>query len=332
MTPYNQHWRQSEGHCSCVKVIGIRWKKLWPNWKRSLAIVFAIKKSIKMFYEHHFSLVTDYKTLVTIFGFKKGIPDYTANRLQRFYNYVPLYKFNWSYRSLIQTWMRTRAHSCFGSIHETINYFTAHNYCKNSASHFTEGSHAESDSLPPDTESSSIFRQTVSIFLPSAIINDYILFRERVTVSLSLQNRVIKQFDLGHESISHMKDLACSYIYWPKKEIEDLTHNCSKSQIAAMFLRKSTLFSWSVPDSPWSCHHIEFVSLINWQMAGNFPHELHHLWGNPLQKIFNRFGVPGTLFFDNVIAITQQNVQISANTMLFNMYVHPHSIHKRRHL
>lgn len=59
----------------------------------------------------------------------------------------------------------------------------------------------------------NIFRQTVSIFLPSAIINDYILFRERITVSLSLQNRVIKQFDFGHGGISHMKDLACSYIY-----------------------------------------------------------------------------------------------------------------------
>lgn len=129
--------------------------------------------------------------------------------------------------------MRTRGVSCFNSIHGTINYFTAHNYCKITASHFTEGpgSHAESDSLPPDTESSSIFRQTVSTFLPSAIINDYILFGERVTVSLSLQNRVIKKFDFEHEGISHMKNLACSYIYWPNiaKELEDLARNCSKS-------------------------------------------------------------------------------------------------------
>lgn len=51
--------------------------------KEALAIIFAVKKFHKMLYGRHFTLITDHKPLISIFGSKKGIPVYTANRLQR---------------------------------------------------------------------------------------------------------------------------------------------------------------------------------------------------------------------------------------------------------
>ena len=50
--------------------------------KEALAIIYALKKFHKMVYRRHFPLVTDHKLLVSIFGSKKGIPVYTANRFQ----------------------------------------------------------------------------------------------------------------------------------------------------------------------------------------------------------------------------------------------------------
>lgn len=70
------------------------------------------------------------------------------------------------------------------------------------------------------------------------------------------------------------------------KQLEDLAHNCTKFHLAAKSLRKSELFSWPVPDSPWSHLHIDFAGPINGKCflllvdAWNFPDELHHLWGN----------------------------------------------------
>ena len=51
--------------------------------KKGLAIIFAVKKFHKMLYGRHFTLITDHKPLISIFGSEKGIPVYTANRLQR---------------------------------------------------------------------------------------------------------------------------------------------------------------------------------------------------------------------------------------------------------
>ncbi|KIH65366.1 hypothetical protein ANCDUO_04315 [Ancylostoma duodenale] len=51
--------------------------------KKGLALVYAVRKFHRYLYGRKFKLLTDHKPLLIIFGSKKGIPVYTANRLQR---------------------------------------------------------------------------------------------------------------------------------------------------------------------------------------------------------------------------------------------------------
>ncbi|VDN11876.1 unnamed protein product [Dibothriocephalus latus] len=51
--------------------------------KEVLEIIFAVKKFRKLLYGHHLTLLTDHKLLLSIFGSKKGIAVYSANRLQQ---------------------------------------------------------------------------------------------------------------------------------------------------------------------------------------------------------------------------------------------------------
>ncbi|KAA3674546.1 uncharacterized protein DEA37_0009003 [Paragonimus westermani] len=67
--------------------------------KEALSIIFAVKKFHKMLYGRRFTLLTDHKPLLTIFGSKKGIPVYTANRLQRWATMLLAYDFNIQYRN-----------------------------------------------------------------------------------------------------------------------------------------------------------------------------------------------------------------------------------------
>ncbi|XP_055615053.1 uncharacterized protein K02A2.6-like [Toxorhynchites rutilus septentrionalis] len=67
--------------------------------REGLAIIFAVTKFHKMLFGRHFRLQTVHRPLLRIFGSKKGIPVYTANRLQRFALNLLLYDFEIEYVS-----------------------------------------------------------------------------------------------------------------------------------------------------------------------------------------------------------------------------------------
>lgn len=61
--------------------------------KEALALVFGVTRFHKMLYGRRFFLQTDHQLLIKIFGSKKGILVYTANRLQRWALTLLLYDF-----------------------------------------------------------------------------------------------------------------------------------------------------------------------------------------------------------------------------------------------
>ncbi|VDP31551.1 unnamed protein product [Schistosoma margrebowiei] len=65
------------------RILNLAERKYSQIEKEGLALVFAVKKFHKMIYGRRFTLLTDHKPLLSIFGSKSGIPAYTANRLQR---------------------------------------------------------------------------------------------------------------------------------------------------------------------------------------------------------------------------------------------------------
>jgi hypothetical protein len=65
--------------------------------KEALALVWAVKKFHRMLLGRTFSLRTDHKPLIAIFGGKSGIPIYTASRLQRWALILANYEFNIKY-------------------------------------------------------------------------------------------------------------------------------------------------------------------------------------------------------------------------------------------
>jgi len=65
--------------------------------KEALALVFGVQKFHQYIYGRQFILETDHKPLLYIFGPKKGIPQMSANRLQRYAVFLSRYDFEIKY-------------------------------------------------------------------------------------------------------------------------------------------------------------------------------------------------------------------------------------------
>lgn len=92
----------------------------------------------------------------------------------------------------------------------------------------------------------------------------------------------------------------------------ELVKSCTKCQLVAKSPRKTTLYSWPTPESPWSRLHIDFAGPINgqhylilvdayskWPEVFHMNHPTSTETVKKLQEIFSRFGTPEILVSDN---------------------------------
>ena len=238
--------------------------------KEALAIIYAIKKFHKMVYGRHFTLVTDHKPLVSISGSKKGIPVYTANRLQRWTTTLLDYDFSIKYLStysigqadtlsrLINKHQKQPEDSVVPVISlepEISSMLTATVRELPVTSHMIKEATASDPQLQeviyyhrtrwptvsPNKQLLPFYQQKSSLFEADGVL----LFSEWLIIPSSLQNGTHTQFHFGHQGVSCMKALARGYVYWQNidKQLEDLAHTCAKCQLAAKSPCKSTFSS-----------------------------------------------------------------------------------------
>ncbi|CAH8627025.1 unnamed protein product [Dicrocoelium dendriticum] len=68
-----------------------------------------------------------------------------------------------------------------------------------------------------------------------SVVDNCLMFGDRVVVPKKLQRQILQQFHMGHPGTSHMKALARSFVYWSEmdSEIEMLCQQCESCQLAA---------------------------------------------------------------------------------------------------
>nr|CDJ98236.1 RNA-directed DNA polymerase (reverse transcriptase) domain containing protein [Haemonchus contortus] len=206
--------------------------------KEALALIFAVQKFHRKLHGRKFTLLTDHKPLLAIFGSKKGIPVYIANRLQRWATTLLAYDFHVQYRSTDkfgQADALSRLIATYSAPEEerVISAISADEDIKHIFTNAVQALPVTADEVRKWTAQDRLLQQVNSYLRrawPTKITNPKLLcfynrrnalstldgcllMADRVVIPELLQSRVLRQLHKGHPGIVRMKALARSYAY-----------------------------------------------------------------------------------------------------------------------
>ena len=304
--------------------------------KEALAITFALRKFHRYILGRHFKLLTDHKPLLAIFGSKKGVPVYTANRLQRWALIVKSYDFSIEYRSstsfgqadvlsrLIAEQSTTQEDQVIAAIEMDSTTIFANATTKLPVDAETVAEETKKD---PDLKNifewirdgkwprkSDVASRFNSLRRSLSTQNGCLLFGDRLVIPATLRNAVLCELHDGHPGMTRMKMLARNFVYWMNinNDIEDFVRSCRRCQETAKSPIKATLCSWPMEEKPWDRIHADFAGPMDGKMYliivdafSKWP-EIVEMSSTTtsstireLRRLFAQFGNPQTLVTDN---------------------------------
>ncbi|XP_011684290.1 PREDICTED: uncharacterized protein K02A2.6-like [Wasmannia auropunctata] len=260
--------------------------------REAAAIVFVVKRFHKYIYGRRFTLLTDHKPLISIFGSKEGIPTYTASRLQRYALTLLVYDFDIKYVNtdsfgyadvvsrLIAQQPKEDEDVIIAAVHDTKDQCFAIDSAKTLPIKFEDIRNASrqcptlirivqfiKEGWPQksrqirDPEVAKFFNQRNQL----DIIQSCIFWGKRLIVPVQFRNQVLQELHHGHPGLVRMKLLARSKVYWPtiNDDIERTVKTCDNCAKVTRSPVKCTLQSWPVPTAAWSRVHADYAGPIN---------------------------------------------------------------------
>uniref|UniRef100_A0A0N4W5J5 RNA-directed DNA polymerase n=1 Tax=Haemonchus placei TaxID=6290 RepID=A0A0N4W5J5_HAEPC len=313
--------------------------------KEALAITFALQKFHRYIYGRHFKLLTDHKPLLAILGSKRGVPVYTANRLQRWALIVKNYGFTIEYRhttnfgqadalSRLIAEQSTREEDVVIAAIEK----DASTIFVNAVSSLPVDARkiAEETSKDPNLKEvlhfvrrgewpkkSDVAKRFNSLKKSLSTQNGCLLIGDRIVIPDTLRKAVLSELHDGHPGMTRIKMLARNYVYWTNinDDIETFVRTCRCCQETAKNPIKTTLHSWPIEDKPWNRILADFAGPMNGKMYfvvvdaySRWPEivEMSSVTTSctirELRRLFAQFGNTQTLVTDNGAQFTSAEI------------------------
>lgn len=295
--------------------------------REALSIVFGTEKFRHYLLGRQFTLQTDHKPLLTLFGEHKGIPVMASARIKRWAMKLSAFCYKIQYIS-------SKDNSC-------ADFLSRLPLPAQEKEQEDQVLSLEEDTLPitaqliaSETVHDKVLSKVKQLVLSGwpqhndqEILRPYFLRRSelsvdqgcvmwgnRVVIPASLHPHLLLDLHSDHMGVVRMKAMARQYFWWPKlnAEIEDTSRKCESCREQDPMPAKTTTASWDWPAGPWRRLHLDF--------AGPFLDRMflividsHSKWleivpmktatcettVTALQDIFARFGLPEHIVTDN---------------------------------
>ena len=246
--------------------------------KEALAIVFVIKKFHTYLHGRFFTLTTDHKPLLGLFGPNRGIPAMASARMQRWLLTTEAYEFNLVHRSgknngnadalsrlpcksveneppLPGEVVNLLAHidNAVIRVCELRKMTRQDPVLSHVLLYVQQGWPYQVDE--PELKPFFVRKEELSCQ------DGCILWGSRVVVPSAARSRVISLVHEAHPGITRMKNLARRYVWWPKVD-ENLEHKaktCIQCQMHQNNPTQAPLHPWIFPTKPWERIHIDYA-------------------------------------------------------------------------
>ena len=261
--------------------------------KEGLAVIFGLKKFHKYLFGRRFTIVTDHKPLLGIFGDSKPASPMASARIARWHMILSAYEYDIVHKE--------------GKQHQNADALS-HLPLTDDKTVWSHQSLAELDEQPPvqinmldiDTrpvEADEVRRYTkrdpILARVTSYVMNgwpnpknvpaehkafvqkkeelsiedDILLWGHRVVIpdNKQMRNRIIDELHGTHPGIVKMKALARSYVWWPgiDKNLEEKVKTCPTCQEHQRSPPAAPIHPWEFPERPWSRIHIDYAYIDN---------------------------------------------------------------------
>jgi len=339
--------RSPEGH---ELPIAYASKSLSPTERRysqiereGLSIVYGLKKFFQYLCGKKFTLVTDHKPLVAIFGSHKHLPPLVANRLHRWALYLSGFTFDIVYRSTkehgnadalsrfpvkddstvsmdVDCEVNSIVELQLGTLPvnvKSIRKFSSRDKVLSQVYKFIESGWKcinKDDPLYPYFLHRTEF----------SIIQGVIMWGIRVVVPKALQNKLLEELHSTHAGIVRMNSLARQFMWWPgiDANIEHLAKTCVKCCSIRHNPPSAPLHPWAFPERPWQRIYVDLAGPFfnsmwlvivdahsKWPEVFKLPNATSEAVILRMRETFCRFGIPEQLVSDNGTQFTSDEFQ-----------------------
>ena len=209
--------------------------------KEALGIIFAVTKFHRYLHGRFFTLQTDHKPLITIFGSKKGLLIYTDNRLLRWGKILLNYNFKIEYlpskqishadglSRLVPKYSEPFEDTIIAALRTDckIKNMIANTIKELPVTLLEIKNEAMYDDFITNIKQ-KITAKNEKVPKVFSLCDNVLQYSERVVIPKKLQNRILRAFHTEQPGINRMKSLMRSYVYWPKmdNDITDMIEKC----------------------------------------------------------------------------------------------------------
>jgi transposase InsO family protein len=298
--------------------------------REALAIIFCVNKFHQYLYGRHFTLKTDHKPLVSIFGPHTGIPTMAASRMERWALILASYTFTIEY-------VRTDENGADGLSRLPVfqNGKTYPTAPEQTYLHFIQ------QALLLDYN--EVCRQTARDPLVARVLRfirdgwprdcdieglqpfynrkdelyeelGCVMWGHRLVIPEMCKERVLRMLHEPHMGIVKSKALARSYVWWPgvDEAVERMCRECAVCAAHADAPPRQAPSMWPWPDRQWSRIHLDFMGPIlgksylvvvdamsKWVEVFHMPSTTAGAVIAALCELFSRWGLPKQIVSDN---------------------------------